>query len=72
MGGQASSGIGLSLMEHHVQADWYDLMTACRHITSLTVEMRLEAYRSDIRTQAACELNGHERLIGLIRFGTND
>jgi uncharacterized protein with HEPN domain len=55
MCGKASSGIGFSFMERHVQAYLYDIVTACRHITSFTAQMTLETYRSDIRTKAACE-----------------
>ena len=42
-------------MERHVQAYLYDIVTACRHITSFTAQITLETYRSDIRTKAACE-----------------
>jgi uncharacterized protein with HEPN domain len=42
-------------MERNVQAYLYDIVTACRHITSFTAETTLEAYSSDIRTKAACE-----------------
>ena len=55
MSGRPLIGIGFSCMEHNVQAYLYDIVTACRHITSFTAEMTLEAYSSDIRTKAACE-----------------
>ena len=42
-------------MERNVQTYLYDIVTACRHVSSFTAEMTLEAYRSDIRTKAACE-----------------
>jgi hypothetical protein len=42
-------------MEHNVQAYLYDIVTACRHITSFTAEMTLASYSADIRTKAACE-----------------
>ncbi len=42
-------------MERNVQAYLYDIVTACRNITSFTDDMTLEAYISDMRTKAACE-----------------
>jgi len=42
-------------MEYNVQAYLYDIVTACRHITSFTAEMTLESYSADIRTKGACE-----------------
>jgi uncharacterized protein with HEPN domain len=42
-------------MEHNVRAYLYDIVTACRHVTSFTAEMTLEVHSSDIRTKAACE-----------------
>ena len=42
-------------MDHNVRAYWYDIITACRNITTFTSSLSLDDYRRDIRTKAACE-----------------